>query len=134
VGDAVSTAYQYALWRFVPDADRGECLNVGVVLFCRQADYLGALIALDQTRIEALAPETDLDAVRGALDHRVAVAAGDPAAGPVAELAQSERFGWLVAPASTVIQPGEVHTGMAQDPQATLEHLFRRLVLGDAPA
>jgi hypothetical protein len=127
----VSTAYQYALWRLVPDPDRGERVNVGVVLFCRQADFLGAQVEVDERRIGTLAPGSDLAAVRAALRHRVAVAAGDPAAGPVAELPQSERFGWLVAPASTVIQPGEIHTGIAEDPQATLEHLFRRLVLGD---
>jgi hypothetical protein len=123
-------AYQYALWRVVPHVERGEALNVGVVLFCRRQSFLGALIELDETRLAALAPDLDVAAVRAHLDTRCAVAAGDTAAaGAVAAMEQSDRFGWLVAPSSTVIQPSQVHTGLCEDAGVTLEHLFATLVV-----
>jgi hypothetical protein len=125
----VSEAYQYALWRVVPDAQRGESLNVGVVLYSPRLRFLGARTAIDEPRLLALAPELDLPALGSALHHRASVAAGDEAAGPVAALPAGERFGLLVAPASTLVQPGPVHTGLCEDPAATLEQLFVRLVL-----
>jgi hypothetical protein len=125
----VSEAYQYALWRAVPDLQRGECVNVGVILYSPRLRFLGALVAIDEARILALAPDTDLPALRSALSHRASIAAGEAAAGPVGALPAGERFGLLVAPASTVVQPGPVHTGLCDDPAATLEQLFSRLVL-----
>jgi hypothetical protein len=122
-------AYQYALWRVVPHVERGEALNVGVVLFCRRLDFLGARVHLDEARLAALAPDLDVAAVRAHLDTRCAVAAGDPAGGPVAAMEPSERFGWLVAQSSTVIQPSQVHTGLCEDAADTLEHLFATLVM-----
>jgi hypothetical protein len=130
----VSEAYQYALWRVVPDLDRGECLNAGVVLYCPRLRFLGARVAIDEERVRELAPDVDLAALSSALHHRVSVAAGAAAARPVAELAPGERFGLLVAPTSTIVQPGPVHTGLCDDPGATLEQLYARLVLPRAPA
>ena len=125
----MSEAYQYALWRVVPDAERGECLNVGVVLYSPRLRFLGARVGIDEPRVLVLAPELDLGALRSALEHRASVAAGAPDAGPVAALPLGERFGLLVAPASTIVQPGPVHTGLCEDAAVTLEQLFRRLVL-----
>jgi hypothetical protein len=126
----MSEAYQYALWRVVPDAQRGECLNVGVVLYSPRLHFLGALVGIDESRVLALAPALDLAALSDALRHRELVAAGDEAAGSTAALPLGERFGLLVAPASTIVQPGPVHTGLCEDPTATLAQLFVRLVLG----
>jgi hypothetical protein len=125
----VPESYQYALWRVVPDLVRGEQLNAGVVLFCRRLGFLGARVHLDDARLAAFAPDLDPAPVRRALDVRCAVAAGDPAGGAPAALPPSERFGLLVAPASTVVQPGPVHTGLCDDGPATLEKLFAALVL-----
>ena len=125
---AVSQPFQYAVVRVVPRVERGECMNVGVVFFCRQRSFLAARIALDEPRLAAFAPDLDLEEVRA---HRVAmerIAAGDEGAGPVARLEQSERFHWLVAPSSTVIQTSPVHTGLCEDPEATLAALLEKLV------
>jgi hypothetical protein len=120
--------FAYAIVRVVPDVERGERINVGVVLFCRQRDFLGALIALDESRLRALAPDVRAEEVGAHLAALVRVAEGDPQAGPIAAMAQSERFGWLVAPSSTIIQTSEVHTGLCRDPGETLGALFARLV------
>ena len=120
--------FQYAIVRVVPRVERGECVNAGVVLFCRPRRFLAARVALDAARVRALAPEADLEAVRGHLDAFARIAAGDPQAGPMAALPPSERFHWLVAPSSTIVQPSEVHTGLCEDPAACLDELFERLV------
>ena len=122
-------AFQYAILRVVPSIERGECLNVGVALLCPERKYVGVRVALDEARLAALAPDLDLGELRAALDALVAVADGDPAGGPLARLSPSERFGWLTAPASTVIQPSAIHTGLCKDPEDTLERLFTALVL-----
>jgi hypothetical protein len=112
----------------VPRVERGERFNAGVVLFCRQRAFLGAKVALDEGRLAALAPDASADDVRAHLEALVRVADGDPGCGPIAGLPPSERFGWLVAPSSTMIQPSHVHTGLSEDPQATLDALFAELV------
>ncbi len=122
-------AFQYALLRVVPDLARGECLNAGVVLFCRRRAFLAARTHLDEARLAALAPGFDPTGVRAQLGALTAVAAGDPATGPLGRLEQSERFGWLVAPSSTVVQASPVHTGLCEDPQEELDALVARLVL-----
>jgi Protein of unknown function (DUF3037) len=122
-------AFQYAILRVVPSVERGERLNVGVALLCPERRFVGARVALDEARVRALAPGIDVAAVREALEALVAVADGDPAAGPLAGLSPSERFGWLAAPSSTVIQPSAIHTGLCEDPAQTLEHLFVTLVV-----
>ena len=120
--------FQYAIVRVVPRVERGECVNAGVVLFCRARRFLAARIALDEARVRALAPDADLEAIRGHLDAFARVAAGDGAAGPIAALPASERFHWLVAPSSTVIQCSPVHTGLTADPEGELDRLTARLV------
>lgn len=120
--------FQYALLRVVPDVERGECLNAGVVLFARTRDFLEARVALDAGRLAALWPDADAAALERQLHGLARIAAGDPAAGPIARLPRPQRFHWLVAPASTAVQPSPVHTGLCDDPAATLEHLFHRLV------
>jgi Protein of unknown function (DUF3037) len=119
----------------VPLLERGERINVGVVLFSRPLRFLRALTALDDARALALSPAVDLGAVRLHLDALERIAAGDPAAGPVARLDPTARFHWLVAPSSTIVQPSSVHTGLCDDPAATVERLFQELVeLPSTPA
>ncbi|HEX5823102.1 MAG TPA: DUF3037 domain-containing protein [Candidatus Limnocylindrales bacterium] len=120
--------FQYAIIRVVPQVERGESMNAGVVLLCRPRRFLAARVELDVGRLRALAPEADPAAIQEHLAAVERVAAGDPAAGPIARLGQGERFHWLVAPSSTVIQPSEVHTGLCADPATELDHLFERLV------
>jgi hypothetical protein len=103
-------------------------MNAGVVLFCRPRRYLATRIALDEARLAAFAPELDLAEVRAHLEAMERIAAGDPGSGPVAALEQSERFHWLVAPSSTVIQTSPVHTGLCEDPEETLARLLEKLV------
>lgn len=120
--------FEYAVVRVVPRVERGEALNAGIVLMCRPRRFLGARVELDERVLVALAPDCDPGAVREHLESIAGIAAGEPDAGPIARLSQPERFHWLVAPSSTIIQPSEVHTGLTADPEATLEHLFRTLV------
>ena len=120
--------FQYAIVRVVPRVERGECVNVGVVLFCRPRRFLAARIALDEARLRRSRPALDVDEVRAHLDAMTRIAAGDAGAGPVARLEQSERFHWLVAPSSTVIQTSPVHTGLCEDPEDTLARLLGKLV------
>jgi Protein of unknown function (DUF3037) len=121
--------FQYAALRIVPRVERGEAVNAGVVLFCRPLRFLGARTQLDEMLLRALAPECDAAAVRQALEAIERIAAGDAAGGPLAELPPSERFHWIVAPSSTIVQPGPVHTGLTTDPAGELSRLFARLVV-----
>ncbi len=123
--------FQYAVLRVVPRIEREEFVNVGVIVFCRTRRFLRARVALDPRRILALSPDIDLEAVREHLDARVRVAAGEADAGPIAALPQSERFHWLVAPSSTVIQTSSVHSGIGEQPEAVLDRLFEQLVTVD---
>ena len=120
--------FSYALLRIVPQLERGECLNAGVVLFCREYDFLSLRTEVDEARLHALAPGLDPLPLRTHLAALGRVAAGDPDGGALAALEPSERFGWLVAPSSTMIQPSTVHTGLTADPRSTLDHLFETLV------
>ena len=120
--------FAYAIVRVVPRVERGERFNAGVVVYCRQRRFLAARTRLDEALLRALAPDADADQVRAHLQAIERIAAGDSDAGPIAALDRSERFGWLVAPSSTIIQPSRVHTGLCDDPQATLDHLFETLV------
>ena len=120
--------FQYAAIRVVPRVERGELFNAGVVLFCRPLRFLGARTRLDAALLAALAPGCDAGDVQPHLDAVERIAAGDPAGGPIARLERSERFHWLVAPASTIVQPGPVHTGLTSDPEDELGRLFAQLV------
>jgi hypothetical protein len=128
VPDEPRSPYQYAIVRVVPDIERGECINAGVVLLCRSRGYVGGLTFLDEARLRALAPDADIPTIRAHLDAIERVARGDPAGGPIARSSIAERFHWLVAPASTIIQPSEVHTGLTDDPAAELDRLVADLV------
>jgi hypothetical protein len=121
-------SYDYAVVRVVPRVERGEFINAGVVLFCRQWQFLAARTTLDEAALTALAAECDPAEVRSQLETVEAVAAGDPSGGAVAGMPQSERFHWLTAPASTIVQPSPVHTGLTDDPAAELDRLFTELV------
>lgn len=120
--------FSYAIYRLVPRLERGERVNVGVVVFCRPLDYLAARTGLEEARAAALWPELDLAAVRPHLEAIERIAAGDPSGGPMAKLDTTARFHWLVAPSSTIIQPSAVHTGVCADPPSQLDHLFETLV------
>jgi hypothetical protein len=128
VPDVPRSPYQYAIVRVVPRVERGECLNVGVILLCRPRRFIGARVALDPARLAAFAPGLDAETIRPHLDAIEAIAAGEPSGGPIAALGQAERFHWLVAPASTIIQPSPVHTGLTDDPATELDRLVDALV------
>lgn len=124
--------FSYAVLRVVPDIEREEFVNAGLVLFCRSLQYLNARATLMADGLAALRPDADLDALRAQLILVERIAAGDVASGPLAGMSQSERFHWLTTPRSTAVQPGPTHGGMTDDPAATFEHLYTTLV--DRPA
>jgi hypothetical protein len=128
VSEPPRNAFQYAIVRVVPRVERGECLNVGVILLCRPLRFLAARMALDERRLAGFAPDLDPASIRPHLEAIERIAAGDRAAGPIARLGTAERFHWLVAPSSTMIQPSEVHTGLCEDPADELDHLVATLV------
>jgi Protein of unknown function (DUF3037) len=121
-------SFSYAVLRVVPRVERGEAINAGVVVFSRQHDFLGMRAELDEGRLAALDSDCDPGPIRERLAALEVVVAGDGDGGALAALPASDRFGWVTAPSSTVIQPSEVHTGMTADPKATLDHLFETLV------
>jgi hypothetical protein len=125
----VPDSFDYALVRVVPRVERGELINAGVILSCPTRDYLAARIALDEARLRALSPATDIVEVALALASIPKIAAGDPAGGPIAALPRGERFHWLVAPRSAINQTAPVHTGLCEDPAQALAQLVERLVL-----
>jgi hypothetical protein len=120
--------YDYAIVRVVPRVERGEQINVGVVVSCPAVDFLEAGIDLDEGRLLALDDALDLDAVREHLATIPLICRGGPEAGPIGELPQRNRFHWLVSPRSTVIQMSAVHTGRTADPAAALERLMDTMV------
>lgn len=120
--------FEYAVLRAVPRVDRGECINVGVVLYCQAADYLDAAVHVDDTRLRMLDPDVDVEVVRSMLDGVRSICAGTPDGGRAAAGSTRARFGWLTSPRSTVVQAGPVHCGLTGDPAAKLGHLLARLV------
>jgi Protein of unknown function (DUF3037) len=121
-------SFDYALIRVVPRVERGELINVGAIVACATKQFLAAQIALDATRLRALDPSIDIAEIEAALASIPLIAAGDPRGGPIAALPRGERFHWLVAPRSAVIQTSPVHTGICQDPALALEQLVAKLV------
>jgi hypothetical protein len=124
-------AFEYAVIRIVPRIERGEFLNTGVVLICRSKRFLGARVTFDRERLTCLAPWLDdsfLDALEAQLLLLPRIAAADPTAGPIARLDFPERFHWLAAPSSTVLQASPAHTGLCDDPVKRLDELFETLV------
>jgi hypothetical protein len=120
--------FEYAVIRVLPRVERGEQINVGVVLYCQNRDFLAARIHLDADRLHALDPGADAEAVAASLHSWETICAGGPDAGPAATMRLGERFGWLTAPRSTVVQAGPVHTGLTDDPAAELDRLLALLV------
>jgi hypothetical protein len=121
--------FQYVILRCVPRVDREEFVNVGVVLYSQAADYLCARSQLRTDRLRALAPELDLESVRSALATVESICCGEDSVGAAARTNLSQRFGWLAAPRSTVLQPGPIHGGLTTDPAGQLDHLVQTLVL-----
>ena len=121
--------FEYAVLRVVPRVERGEFINAGVVIYCQAERFLGARVHVDSSRLKVLDPDADLKAVLAHLEAVRSICAGDPRVGSVGRLPLGERFGWVVAPRSTVVQPSPVHTGLTDDPEAELERLLRRMVL-----
>jgi hypothetical protein len=124
------SSYDYAVIRVVPRAEREEFINCGVILFCPEQRFLESRLRVDEQRLQALWPELDLDLVRRHLDAFPKICSGDSSAGAIAQLTQRERFHWLVAPRSTIIQISPVHSGLCESPGATLEQLLRGSVQG----
>ena len=123
-----SAAYFYTILKVFPRVERGECFNVGVVLFSRSLRYLGMRWTLDPWKLQALSESTDPDFVESQLTAMAAVAEGASDGGPMAQMDLAERFHWLSSPSSTMIQPSAVHTGVTDDPEATIERLFIEMV------
>jgi hypothetical protein len=122
------TQFSYALLRAVPCLERGETINLGVVLLCRQRSFLAMRTGIDPERLESFSPGLDPGPIAERLEQISAVIDGDPSAGEPADRSQSERFAWVVAPSSSVIRPSEIHTGLTSDPGNELSSLFERLV------
>ena len=121
-------AYDYAIVRVVPRVERGEFINAGVIVSCQEQDFLAARIELDEARLLALAPDADLEFIRVNLASIPIICHGGSQAGPIGLLSRRERFHWLVAPRSTIIQTSPVHVGRCDDPVAALEHLLTTMV------
>jgi hypothetical protein len=124
--------YDYAIIRVVPRVERGEQINVGVILSAVDGDFLAARIDDDLSRLLVLDPGLDLAAVRATLDTIPAVCAGGPGAGPLGALPARGRFRWLVSPRSTIVQMSPVHTGRG-DAEAALARLYATMVRPPAP-
>ncbi|MGZ4597685.1 MAG: DUF3037 domain-containing protein [Actinomycetes bacterium] len=127
-GTARRHVFEYAVLRVVPRVERGESMNAGVLLYCQALDYLGSRVHLDRPRLLALDPSADPDAIGRALRAVADVCAASEGAGPAADESLGRRFRWLTAPRSTVVQPGPIHTGLTDDPDAEADRLLAVLV------
>jgi hypothetical protein len=122
------TSFDYATIRVVPRVERQEFINAGVVVFCLEKRYLAARVHLDEARLRALWPATDLELVRQHLEAIPRICSGDPSAGPITRLSQRDRFHWLVSPRSTIIQSSPVHSGLCEGTDELLDRLARQLL------
>jgi hypothetical protein len=125
---AVVNVFEYAALRVVPRVERGETMNVGVIVYCQERDFLGCQVHVDPVRLQALEPGLDLDGVRATLAAVECTCEGGPHAGQAAGESLGSRFRWLTAPRSTVVQAGPVHAGLTADPAAELTRLLDALV------
>lgn len=121
-------SFDYAVLRVVPRVEREEFVNAGVVLFCKELDFLEARVELDRDRVRALHPGADLALIEDHLNAVVAIASGGEGSGPIGRLSIRERFHWLVSPRSTVLQVSAVHTGLCESPEQALEQLMDSVV------
>lgn len=122
------SSFDYAVIRVVPRVERGEHINAGVILFCLEKDFLKARVEVNEPRLRALWPEIDMDLVRRHLEAIPKICDGAPDAGPIGRLSLRERFHWLVAPRSTIIQVSPVHAGLCDHPERAIEDLFQKAV------
>ena len=122
------SSFEYAVIRIVPDIEREEFINAGLILFCRPRTFLAARSRLDEEALGAVHPGCDTKGIRDQLAFIEELASGTVATGPFAAMSPSERFHWLTTPRSTVVQPGPLHAGTTEDPAATFEHLFDVMV------
>ena len=120
--------YSYAVVRVMPRVERGEFVNVGVILFDRTLGFLETRLAVDEERLRSIAPHADLPYIERHLETMVAISAGSPAGGPIAKRSRSERFHWLTSPRSTVIQVSPIHVGRTTNPTSEIEYLVNQLV------
>jgi hypothetical protein len=123
------SSFDYGIVRVVPRVEREECINAGVILFCLEQRFLQARVHVDERRLLALWPEIDVELVRQHLEAIPRICAGGPDGGPIGKLSLRERFHWLVAPRSTIIQVSPVHTGLCDTPELALDKLFEKMVL-----
>ncbi len=121
-------SYDYAIVRVVPRVERQEFVNIGVIVSCPEKNFLAARFELDEARLQAFDPTLDMDAIRRHAHSIVLVCEGGPDAGPIGKLSQRERFHWLVAPRSTIIQMSPAHSGQCDAPDTVLEHLLEKMV------
>jgi hypothetical protein len=126
----VPASFDYAILRVVPRVERQEFINAAVVVYCPEKKYLGARVVYDPARVRALWPEADLELIREHLEAVPRICAGDEAGGPIARLAQRERFHWLTSPRSTIIQPSPVHTGVCDGTESLLDRLEKQFLAG----
>jgi hypothetical protein len=127
------STYDYAVIRVVPRVEREEFVNVGVIVSCPQRGFLDCRIELDEARLRALWPEVDVDLVRHHLASIPVICRGGEEAGPIGKLPPRERFRWLIAARSTIIQASPAHTGRCTDPPALMEHLLATMVRNGGP-
>ncbi len=120
--------FEYAVLRIVPRVEREEFINVGIVLYCPKKKFLRSQYQLDEKRITAFAPKLDIEEIRGYLQAFTAICDGSPQGGPIARLTQPERFRWLTAMRSTILQTSRVHPGLLTDPDEKLQRLFEEIV------
>ncbi|RPH55635.1 DUF3037 domain-containing protein [bacterium] len=123
------SSFDYAIVRVVPRVEREEHVNAGVILFCLERDFLAARVEVNEPRLRALWPEIEIELIRQHLEAIPRICAGGPDAGPIGRLSLRERFHWLVAPRSTIIQVSPVHAGLCESPERALDELFRQMVL-----
>ena len=121
-------SFDYAIIRVVPRVEREEFLNVGAVVFCRTKKYLAAKVEIDEKRLLAFYPEIDVEMIRSHLEMIPKICEGGDAAGPIGQLSQSERFNWIVAPKSTMVQCSPVHSGVCAEPANQLDRLVEEMV------
>ena len=129
MSESARSPFSYTVLRVIPRVERAEFINAGVVLHCPERRFLGARVALDRGRLAALAPDCDADEVAVQLEAIRRIAAGEADAGPIAALGPAERYHWLSSPSSTIVGRSEGHPGLTDNPAATLDHLFRLLVM-----
>lgn len=122
------SSFDYAVVRIVPAVEREEFFNAGVILFCPERRFLGARVYLDRGKLQAFAPELDPEEVQRRLEAIEKICTGDARAGSIAQLGQSARFHWLIAPRSTLVQISPAHSGICEDPRAVLDRLFQEQV------